>query len=273
MERARSQFYFQFPGLGCVWAQPYLTVKYSLGFWNLALLYCLVWLDLLYVWLSFLYVCLISYMFDRLSYLSICLLICQSGSPICWSGSLKCLAISPICLTGFPITCLSDSYMFGRHLFVGVTLLLCQATSPICLYLICLAISICLAGSPITDCLASSPYHGCFGRPAVSCCQNKLSPFAFLTIVCYPSQDSAKLSVLPCFARVRFCSPVFCPFLPVFCPFLPIFCPKMGRKWAKTGKFGFVCFCLNSPEFARFHSLCACAVCHPLVSIQMFQCG
>ena len=73
-----------------------------------------------------------------------------------------------------------------------------------------------------------------------------------------PNQNSAKLSVSPYFARVRFRSPVFCPFL-------PIFCPKMGKKWAKTGKFGFVRFCLNLPEFVRFHSSCACADRHPLV--------
>ena len=76
--------------------------------------------------------------------------------------------------------------------------------------------------------------------------------------VAIPNQNSAKLSVSPCFARVRFCSPVFCPFL-------PIFCPKMGKKWAKTGKFGFVRFCINSPEFVHFRSSCACAVRHPLV--------
>ena len=78
--------------------------------------------------------------------------------------------------------------------------------------------------------------------------------------VVIPNQNLAKLSVLPCFARIRFCSPVFCPFL-------PIFCPKMGKKWAKTGKFAFVCFCLNSPEFARFRSSCACAVRHPLTQM------
>ena len=77
--------------------------------------------------------------------------------------------------------------------------------------------------------------------------------------VAIPNQNSAKLSVSPCFARVRFRSPVFCPFL-------PIFCLKMGKKWAKTGKFGFVCFCLNSPEFARLRLSYACAVRHPLFS-------
>ena len=61
----------------------------------------------------------------------------------------------------------------------------------------------------------------------------------------------------------------FCPVSPgldFVRPFFARFCPFFAQKWAKTGKFGFVCFCLNSPEFARFHSSCAYAVRHPLVS-------
>ena len=55
-----------------------------------------------------------------------------------------------------------------------------------------------------------------------------------------PNQDSAKLLVSPCFARVRFRSPVFCPFLPSFALFRPFFAPFLP---------GNACFL---PGFARF---------------------
>ena len=42
--------------------------------------------------------------------------------------------------------------------------------------------------------------------------------------VAIPNQNSAKLSVWPCFARVRFRSPVFCPFFSRFRPFFAPFC-------------------------------------------------
>ena len=69
--------------------------------------------------------------------------------------------------------------------------------------------------------------------------------------VAIPNQNSAKLSVSPCFARVRFCSPVFCPFL-------PIFCQKMGKngqiwvrlflyKLARIRSFSFVVRMRSSP--------------------------
>ena len=62
--------------------------------------------------------------------------------------------------------------------------------------------------------------------------------------VAIPNQDSAKLSASPCFARVRFCSPVFCPF---FVHFLP----ENGQKVGKKGQFR---FCLFLPKFARIRS-------------------
>ena len=74
-----------------------------------------------------------------------------------------------------------------------------------------------------------------------------------------PNQNSAKLSVSPCFARVRFRSPVFCPFLPIFCPNSPVFCPVSPRFRPNSPGFGFVRFCPNSPGFVRIRSSCACA--------------
>ena len=78
-----------------------------------------------------------------------------------------------------------------------------------------------------------------------------------------PKQNSAKISVSPCFARVQFCLPVFgpffCLFLPVFCPVLPLFCRKMP-VFARL-----VWFRPNSPEFVCFRSSCACAVRYPLM--------
>ena len=68
------------------------------------------------------------------------------------------------------------------------------------------------------------------------------------------------------FALFRQGSVSFARFLPVFAHFLP----KNGQK---MGKFGFVCFCINSPEFVRFRSLCACAVRHPLVLEQWICCN
>ena len=69
--------------------------------------------------------------------------------------------------------------------------------------------------------------------------------------VAIPNQNSAKLSVSPCFARVRFRLPIFCPFLPVFCAvshdfarFLPRFATFLPKN---------ACF---FPGFARFRPVC-----------------
>ena len=69
-----------------------------------------------------------------------------------------------------------------------------------------------------------------------------------------PNQNLLKLYVSPCFARVQFCSPVFCPFFARFClffarfrPILPIFSPVSPRFCLKMPVF-----CPSLPGFAQF---------------------
>ena len=102
-----------------------------------------------------------------------------------------------------------------------------------------------------------------------------------------PNQNSANLLVSPCFARVWFQSPVFCPMSPVlprFCLKMPVFCcclfcrfflPVMPRFCLKMpvlcpllpGLPEFVRFCPNSPEFVHF--CLSCAVRRPLIRMNL----